>query len=371
MRRIPYTRPSITEKEVGYATDAARNGWGDDCYAYIERFEAMFCDYLGVKYAIATSSCTGAYHLGLAASGIQNGDEVLLADINWIATVSPIVHLNATPVFTDILSHSWCIDPEEVASGISSRTKAVIATHLYGNLCDMSNLRRVTEEAGVLLIEDSAEAIGSTYHGQLAGSFGDFSVFSFHGTKTVTTGEGGMFVTNNENLYQKALTLSNHGREKQEERQFWPSTLGYKFKMSNVQAAIGCAQMERVSELVARKREVLNKYRSFLGHQTKICLNYESAVEVPGAWMPTVVFADDVQISQDEIIAAFKLEDIDARVFFHPLTSLPMFGSKAINPTSSRISSKGVNLPSFHDITDEQIERVSNVITGLLEKYID
>ncbi len=354
---------------MSYATDAARNGWGDDCYRYIERFEDMFCDYLGVKYAIATSSCTGAHHLGLSASGIQSGDEVVLADINWIATVSPIVHLGATPIFTDILSHSWCIDPEEVVSRMSERTKAVIATHIYGNLCDMSQLRQITAENGVALIEDSAEAIGSTYHGQLAGSMGDFSVFSFHGTKTITTGEGGMLVTNNEDLYQKALTLSNHGRDKREERQFWPSTIGYKFKMSNVQAAIGCAQIERVSELVARKREVLHKYRSCLSGLEGISLNYESVEEVPGAWMPTVVFADEVKITQHEIISAFKLEDIDARVFFHPLTSLPMFGSNAVNPISAKISSRGVNLPSFHDITDEQIERVSKVITGLLGQH--
>ncbi len=371
MRRIPYTKPSITEREVSYATDAARNGWGDNCYRYIEQFEAMFCDYLGVKYAIATSSCTGAHHLGLAASGVQAGDEVLLADINWIATVSPIVHLNATPVFTDILPHSWCIDPDDVESRITHRTKAVIATHIYGNLCDMSNLTKLSKETGVLLIEDSAEAIGSTYHGQLAGSFGDYSVFSFHGTKTVTTGEGGMLVTNNEHLYRKALTLSNHGREKQEERQFWPSTIGYKFKMSNVQAAIGCAQIERVSELVARKRQILDSYRSFLSHQNGIFMNYESSVEVPGAWMPTVVFDNDVKITQDEIVSAFKKEEIDARVFFHPLTSLPMFGSHAVNPISAKISSKGINLPSFHDITDEDIERVSNVIIGLLERHID
>ncbi|MDO9194076.1 MAG: DegT/DnrJ/EryC1/StrS family aminotransferase, partial [Undibacterium sp.] len=234
-QRIPYTKPSITELEVRYATDATANGWGEHCYDYIHRFEAAFKAHLGVKHAIATSSCTGALHMGLAALGIGVGDEVILADTNWIASAAPIVHLGATPVFVDILAQTWCLDPQQVEAAITPRTKAIIAVHLYGNLCDMDALLAIGERHGIPVIEDAAEAIGSVWHGRRAGSMGAFGSFSFHGTKTITTGEGGMFVTNDDALYNTVLTLSNHGRSRSQKKQFWPDMLGYKYKMSNVQ----------------------------------------------------------------------------------------------------------------------------------------
>ena len=200
--RIYYTKPSITELEVRYATDAAANGWGEKCYEYIHRFEEAFKAHLGVKYAIATSSCTGALHMGMAALGIGPGDEVIMADTNWIATAAPIVHLGAKPVFVDILADSWCLDPALVEAAITPRTKAIVAVHLYGNLCEMDALLAIGEKHGIPVIEDAAEAIGSVYHGKRAGSMGKFGTFSFHGTKTVTTGEGGMFVTNDAALYE-------------------------------------------------------------------------------------------------------------------------------------------------------------------------
>src|SRR5438309_3444826 len=189
--RIHYTKPSITELEVAYATDAARNGWGDRCYEYITRFEEAFKAHLGVKYAIATSSCTGALHMGMAALGVGPGDEVITADTNWIATAAPVAYLGAKPVFVDILSDSWCINPELAEAAITPRTRAIIAVHLYGNVCDMDTLLDIGRRHGIPIIEDAAEAIGSQCHGQRAGSMGLFGTFSFHGSKTLTTGEGG------------------------------------------------------------------------------------------------------------------------------------------------------------------------------------
>ena len=247
--RIPYTRPSVTELEVGYATDAARHGWGEHCYDYLNRFEARFREYLGVKHAIATSSCTGALHMGLAALGVGAGDEVILADSNWIASVAPAVHLGATPVFVDILADSWCLDPAQVEAAITPRTKAIVAVHLYGNLCAMDRLLAIGRAHGIPVVEDAAEALGSIWHAKRAGSLGAFGAFSFHGTKTLTTGEGGMFVTDDDRLHETVLTLSNHGRARGQTRQFWPDMLGFKYKMSNVQAAIGCGQLERIAEL--------------------------------------------------------------------------------------------------------------------------
>jgi len=364
--RIHYTKPSITELEVAYATDAARNGWGDRCYEYITLFEGAFQAHLGVKYAIATSSCTGALHMGLAALGVGPGDEVILADTNWIATAAPIVHLGAKPVFVDILPDSWCIDPELTEAAITPRTKAIIAVHLYGNLCDMDRLLAIGKKYGIPVIEDAAEAIGSQHHGKRAGSMGKFGGFSFHGTKTLTTGEGGMFVTNDADLYETVLTLSNHGRARGQTKQFWPGMVGFKYKMSNIQAAIGCAQLARIEELIGRKREILQYYRQRLEGLPGVSMNPEPAGTVNGAWMPTVVFDAQTGVTSEKLGAAFAAENIDARVFFHPLSSLPMFEDQPQNRMAKDISNRAINLPSFHDMEDSDQEHVVRIVLNVL-----
>lgn len=364
--RIVYTQPSITELEHEYVLDAVKNGWGAQCYDYINRFELQFANYLGVKHALATSSCTGAMQLGLAAAGIGAGDEVILADTNWIATVAPVVHLGATPVFVDILPDSWCIDPQQLEQAITPRTKAIIATHLYGNLCAMTLLRLVAEKYNVLLIEDAAEALGSEYHGQKAGSMGAFGTFSFHGTKTMTTGEGGMFVTNDSALYERVLTLSNHGRSRQQTKQFWPDELGYKFKMSNIQAALGCAQLERIDDLVGAKRKIFACYKALLSPYAELHLNPEPQGKINSYWMPTVVFPEHSGITQTQLLNAFQQANIDARVFFWPLSSLPMFSAKPENQFAYAICQRAINLPSYPQLTEAGQQRVVQVISTLL-----
>lgn len=365
--RIPYTKPSITALEVSYATDAAANGWGDQCYAYIGRFEDAFKAHLGVAFAIATSSCTGALHMGLAALGIGPGDEVILADTNWIASAAPIVHLGATPVFVDILPDTWCLDPAAVRAAITPRTKAILAVHIYGNLCDMDALLAIGEEYGIPVIEDAAEALGSEYHGRRAGSMGRFATFSFHGTKTVTTGEGGMFVTNDPDLYERVLTLSNHGRARGQTKQFWPDMVGFKYKMSNIQAAIGLGQMQRIDELIARKRAIFDRYVAALGRHQSVQLNPEHDGTRIGAWMPTAVFDKATGITRERLQAAFREENIDARVFFYPLSGLPMFTPRPENRYAWDIPGRAINLPSFHDMTDEEQDRVVAVIRKCLD----
>lgn len=359
--RIYYTRPSITELEVSYATDAAANGWGERCYEYINRFEEYFKAHLGVKYAIATSSCTGALHMGMAALGIGPGDEVIMADTNWIATASPVVHLGATPVFVDVLPDSWCLDPERVEEAITPRTKAIVAVHLYGNLCDMDRLLAIGEKHGIPVIEDAAEAIGSVYHGKRAGSMGKFGAFSFHGTKTLTTGEGGMFVTNDAELYEHVLTLSNHGRARGQAKQFWPDMVGFKYKMSNIQAAIGCAQMERIDELVAGKRRVFTYYSEHL-QDLPLTMNPEPEGMVNGYWMPTIVAEAGSRFDRERLLALLKAENIDGRVFFWPLSMLPMFEENPGNITSYSLYQRAINLPTYHDLTDMEMNRVVNSI---------
>jgi len=364
---IPYTRPSITELEIRYASDAAANGWGEQCYAYIEEFENRFKSYVGTGYAIATSSCTGALHIGLAALGIGPGDEVIMADSNWIASAAPITYLGAKPVFVDILSDTWCLDPERVEAAITDRTRAILAVHLYGNLCDMDRLLATGEKYDLPVIEDAAEALGSCWRESHAGTLGKFGVFSFHGSKTLTTGEGGMFITGDESLYEKVLTLSNHGRSRTS-RQFRPETIGYKYKMSNIQAAIGCAQMERADDLIKRKREVFqyysNRFRKFDG----IKMNPEPPGTVNGYWMPTIVFDKELRISRDTIIDALKCKDIDARIFFDPLSSMDMFEKISGNAVAYDICKRALNLPSYNDLGADDMDRISNIILKKIDK---
>lgn len=365
MSRIYYTKPSITELETRYAADAATNGWGERCYEYITRFERAFAAHLGVRHAIATSSCTGAMHMGLAGLGIGPGDEVILADINWVATVAPIVHVGATPVLVDIDPSGWCLAVAAVEQAITPRTKAIVATHLYGNPCDMKGLLELGRRHGIAVIEDAAEAIGTQIGGRRAGSLGTYGVFSFHGTKTLTTGEGGMFVTDDAALYERVLTLSNHGRARGETRQFWPERIGFKYKMSNVQAAIGCAQLERVETLIARKREIFQAYRDALAPiMERITMNPEPEGTVNGYWMPTVVFKSDAPFDREALLRAFQADGIDGRVFFWPLSLLGLQGieCRAPTPQAQAVYARAVNLPSYHDITNADVERVAAVV---------
>jgi perosamine synthetase len=376
--KIPYAKPSITQLEIDYVNDAVTNGWGEHRNSYIDRFEREFAEHLGVKYAIATSSCTGALHMGLSALGIGPGDDVILADTNWVATAAPIIHLGAQPVFVDIKPDSWCIDPEEVVKAITPKTQAIIATHLYGNLCEMDELIAIGQQHGIPIIEDAAEAIGSTYKGRRAGSIGNFGVYSFHGTKTITTGgEGGIFVTNESELYEAVLKLSNHGRSRTEKRAFWPEVVGFKFKMSNIQAAIGCAQLQRLDALVDRKREILSEYKlqfDQLGVRYW-AFNVEPKWAHIGAWMSTVVLNIPSVSSNlaDKVLAELNSCGIEARPFFAPLSITPPFVDQyrqiQVNSWSSKIYRVAINLPSSTMLTIGDIKHIVEQIDKVQHKF--
>jgi perosamine synthetase len=342
---------------MAYVMDAARHGWGERCYQYISRFEEGFRAHLSVRYAIATSSCTGALHMGLSALGIGPGDEVILGDINWIASAAPITYLGARPVFVDVLPDTWCLDPIRVEAAITPATRAIIAVHLYGNLCDMGALLEIGKRHGIPVVEDAAEAIGSTLNGVRTGAMGHFGTFSFHGTKTITTGEGGMFVTQDDALHAKVLALSNHGRMSGQSRQFWPDLLGFKYKMSNLQAAVGCAQIERIDELIAAKRRIFAAYRERLAG-LPLRWNPEPPGTVNGCWMPTFVVDEGVGFDREALLSDFRADNIDGRVFFWPLSGLPMFEPRPENTVSHGLQGRGCNLPSYHDLTEAQIDRV-------------
>ena len=363
VRSVPYTKPSIGPLELEYVMDAAEHGWGPKCYEYIHRFESAFASYVGSAYAISTSSCTGALHMGLHALGIGPGDEVIIPDTTWMATAAPIVHLGAKPVFVDIDPISWCIRADMLEAAISNRTKAIIVVHLYGNLCNMQLIQNIADKYGIPIIEDAAEALGSIYGQKMAGSIGKFGVYSFHGTKTITTGEGGMFVTNDRQLYDHVLTLSNHGRSAMQQKQFWPDMVGFKYKMSNIQAALGCAQLERIEDIVEKKRSIFALYFQML-EKKPVKLNPEPPQCRNSYWMPTFIINDDVEFSLSRLQNDFKKLEIDARVIFWPLSSTSIPGKKASDEIyfSEKIISKGLNLPSFYDMSFEEVEIVASVV---------
>ncbi len=296
------------------------------------------------------------------ALGIQAGDEVIVPDITWIASVEPVLYIGAVPAFVDILPDTWCIDPEKIEAAISPRTKAIIPVHVYGNICDMDKIMDIAKRNNLVVLEDAAEGLGSEYHGVKAGSIGDAGVFSFHGTKTIATGEGGMLVTNKQDIIEKARILNDHGRDPKIGKTFWMENYGYKYKMSNLQAAMGCAQIERAEELVSKKREIFNWYKELLND-----FPCEMNPELPGTknsyWMPTVVIDRSLSFNRDTLFKHMKEHGIDSRPFFYPLSSLPMFPHKPGNLVAYDLYGRSINLPSYHDMHREDAEYVVEYLT--------
>ncbi len=263
-RRLPVAGPSISDKEVAYVLEAVRDGWYEHANDFIVRFERAFADYLGVRQAVSLPSATSAIHLSLAALGIGPGDEVIVPDPTWIATSAPISYVGATPVFADVDPVTWCLDAQSFEARITPRTKAVIPVDLYGGVPDWEAIRAVAARHGVAIIEDAAEAIGSEFRGQRAGTFGVTGVFSFHGSKTLTTGEGGMLVTDDDAVIDRVRVLRDHGR-RPGDTMFRNAEVAFKYKMSGMQAALGLAQLERIGELIDRKRAIFGWYQRELG----------------------------------------------------------------------------------------------------------
>lgn len=372
MERIPVAGPWITQREIDYVTDAVTNAWYANANMYHTRFEEAFATYVGRKYAMALPSCTSAIHLSLLALGVGPGDEVIIPDITWIASAAPITYVGATPVFVDIDSATWCIRADAFESAITERTKAVILVDLYGSMPDMSALLPIAQAHGISVIEDAAEAIGSSFHGTLAGGFGDASVFSFHGSKTLTTGEGGMLVTDRQDLFERAQILRDHGRQPGDV-QFFNTEVAHKYKMSSMQAALGLAQLERIDELVQRKRDIFGLYREAFADADGIVMNAEPVGTVNSCWMITAVWDRAWDRDKNETVQAMRNNGVDVRPFFHPLSSLPAYHgwdgiAKAArqNVVSYDISERAVNLPSGFNLTNGDVSRVRRELLAAL-----
>jgi len=372
MDRIPVAGPWITQKEIDYVSDAVSNAWYSNANFYQKQFEKAFAEYLGVKYAVSLPSCTSAIHLSLLALGIGKGDEVIVPDITWIATSAPITYVGAIPVFADIDENTWCLSAQSFEKCITSKTKAVIPVDLYGNMPDMNAIKSIAKKHNIGIIEDAAEAIGSEYRGKKAGSFGDTGVFSFHGSKTLTTGEGGMLVTNREDIYKRVLFLRDHGRQPGD-KLFCNTEVAYKYKMSSLQAALGLAQLERIDELIERKRDIFGWYHSELENLKGIRLNFEPPQTKNTYWMITVIIDKILGLKKEELMAKMDSKNIDCRPFFYPLSSLPAYKhfngikkAKQQNIVSYEISPYGINLPSALSVTQDQIISVCNSLKEIV-----
>jgi perosamine synthetase len=368
MERLPVAGPSITKREIEAVAEAAARGWYGGASEFQRRFETAFADYIGTRFAICLPSCTAAIHLSLLALGIGPGDEVIVPDITWIATAAPISYVGAAPVFADIDARRWCLAPEAFEACVTPRSKAVIPVDLYGNMPAMDAIQEVARRHRIPIIEDAAEAIGSEYRGRRAGSLGAIGVFSFHGSKTVTTGEGGMLVTDREDVYRRVELLRDHGR-RPGDKMFLNVEIGHKYKMSSMQAALGLAQLERIDELIARKAEIFAWYAQGLMDLDGVALNHEAPGTRSTYWMTTIIWDPAYGFRKEYLMDLLERRGIDTRPFFHPLSSLPAYSGLAEaaaarerNHVSYQISPYGVNLPSGLNMTAEKVAYVVQVV---------
>ena len=366
--RIPVAGPSITQREIDYVKDAVTRCWYQDANVYHEKFQQAFAEYIGVKHALALPSCTSALHLALAALGVGPGDEVIVPESTWIASAAPITYLGATTVFADIDEETWCLSADSLEQNLTPRTKAVVAVDLYGGGPNYRELRKICNSRGIPIVEDAAQAIGSEFDGKRAGSLGDVGTFSFHGSKTLTTGEGGMLVTNRDDLRRRAKQLQDHGQNPDLDL-YLNEEVGFKYKMSSMQAALGLAQLERIDELVAHKRRIFEWYRQELSGIAGLGLNKEPEGTKNSYWMVTATIDERFDLPKAALMASLKAEGIDTRPFFYPLSSLPAFraqGGEARwrrrNPVAYRVSAQAINLPSALSLTREDVSRVCGAL---------
>jgi len=354
--------PSITEKEISYVNDAVRNGWNANWNGYITKLENAFREKFNVKHALLTSSCTGAMHMAIRALGVGPGDEVIVPELTWVATASVVNYVGATPVFVDVDEATWTMDVDSFESAITPSTKAVMPVHLYGHPARMDEIMDIARTNNLKVLEDAAPAIGATSEGSYCGTFGDAAAFSFQGAKMMVSGEGGILLTSDDALFEEIKQFSEHGRSKDPNNTFWIETVGYKYKMSNIQAALGLAQFERIDELIDRKRLIFSWYEELLAGISGLRLNKEADWAKSIYWMTSIYLEQDFNTSRDELMGLMKQDGIDTRPVFPTISKYPMWHSDCVNDNAIKISQNSINLPSGHDLTKEEVEQVCNSI---------
>lgn len=356
--RIPLYIPVLSGNEKKYVNECLDSTWISSKGKFIQEFEDKFSEFIGVKYAATVSNGTTAIHLALETLGITTGDEVIVPTFTYIASVSAVVYTGATPVFVDSIEETWQLDPEDVKKKITSKTKAIMVVHLYGQMCDMDPIMKIADEHNLFVIEDCAEAFGSQYKGRYAGTFGNISAFSFYGNKTITTGEGGMIASNDYYLYDKAYHLKMHGVSSV--REYWHDVIGYNYRMTNICAAIGLAQLERADEIIKKKRDVAELYCENL-KGLPLTWQKEQKDTVHSFWMYSIL-VENVKVR--EALRKFLSENgIETRPTFYPAHTMPMFAHTYQKfRVAEGLAIRGINLPSFPELKKEQVVEVCDTI---------
>ncbi len=361
---IPVYQPSLAGNEKKYVNECLDTAWISGKGRFVSEFESKFAEYIGIRNASTVCNGTVALHLALVALGIGPGDEVIVPTFTYIAPVNAIVYAGATPVFVDSARDTWQLDAEEVKRKITPKTKAIIAVHLYGHPADMDALSQIAKDHRLFLIEDCAEAFGTLYKGRHVGTFGDISTFSFYGNKTITTGEGGMVVTNDETLYSRTLHFKGQGLAKY--REYWHDVIGFNYRMTNICAAIGLAQLERADELINRKIEIAGWYDEILTNSPYT--THAPIGDVQHSYWMYSVLAPHVR-QRDDIREHLKHAGIETRPTFYPVHTMPMYSGKyERHPIAEEIGWRGINLPSYPDLTQSQVQQVCVALMEALEK---
>jgi perosamine synthetase len=363
MIKIPVYRPDLGGNEKLYVNECLDTTWISSRGRFVAEFEERFAARVGVTHAASVCNGTVALHLALVALGIGPGDEVIVPTLTYIASVNAIAYTGATPVFVDSLRSTWQIDPDDVRRHITPRTRAIMAVHLYGQTCEMDALSTIAREHRLFLVEDCAEAFGSFHHGRHAGSVGDIATFSFFGNKTITTGEGGMVVTNDKTLDERVRHFKGQGLAAH--REYWHDVVGYNYRMTNVAAAIGLAQLERADEFIARKRALALRYGEML-RGLPISMHEEAPGTIHSYWMVSLLV--DRAEDRDPLRAHLAADGIETRPLFHPIHTMPMY-AKAYrrHAVAEDLAWRGLNLPSWPGLPGADVAAICESVRRYFE----
>jgi len=359
LHQIPISEPSLSGNEIEYVTQCIKTNWISSQGSFVRKFETLFAEYCGSSYALAVSNGTVALHLALVALNIGPGDEVIVPDLTFAASINAILYTGATPVIVDINPDTWTIDHLLIEKKISSRTKAIMPVHLYGHPCHMDEIVSIAQKYKLHIVEDCAEALGSMYKGKRVGTFAETSIFSFYGNKTITTGEGGMVLFRDKIIYNRAKILRDHGMS--QTKRYWHDEVGFNYRMTNMQGAIGVAQMERVETLVDAKRRIAETYNKLLCNITGITTPQQADWAYNSYWLYTILVDPSSVVNRNELMNKLLLNGVETRPVFYTLHEMPPYIKYASGdyPVSNFVSRNGMSLPSSVSLTEQMLQTVT------------